>query len=462
VRPAALVALLAAGLVAVAPAAAAPQSPWTAAAAARQELAGVGTSFVLGDPASVAGRLDRAAAATTAALVGRPAKLRHARSALADARTAAAERDARALATATTAVSGLLLQTAYRQTLAAVRRRDLDAARGWLLVREYRPPTRFTRAPTDATAALDALASGRMAAPVAVREVRADLLDTYDALLRDALARLGDAAGRGFAVRTAQSAALAGSYWRIVSAAYRSQRGVAAGQRASAAVAALGSAAAGDMRDVPAALEAVEGSLAGFRAAPLAPDELLRRAGQVERFLRLVPIEYGRGVSDGRVTLAFEIQEAITFRDGAAAALRDVEPALAARDGVATRRLVEIVDRLGATLAAAVRGTAVAAPDRVGAEVDLALGIVEELYPPAWKDAAKTADFDVIAAALDRVQTAAAAGSWSRAEAARLEAYGIFEFGPEQRLRGLAPSLFRRSRATSGTAPVTIRASCSC
>ena len=34
------------------------------------------------------------------------------------------------------------------------------------------------------------------------------------------------------------------------------------------------------------------------------------------------------------------------------------------------------------------------------------------------------------------------AGEYARAEQARLEAYGFFEFGPEQRLRGLAPSLF--------------------
>src|SRR6185436_17415678 len=45
--------------------------------------------------------------------------------------------------------------------------------------------------------------------------------------------------------------------------------------------------------------------------------------------------------------------------------------------------------------------------------------------------------------ALDRVQAAAAAGEWGTAEQARLEAYGVFELGPEQRLRGLAPGLFR-------------------
>ena len=41
------------------------------------------------------------------------------------------------------------------------------------------------------------------------------------------------------------------------------------------------------------------------------------------------------------------------------------------------------------------------------------------------------------------MQAAAASGDWRSAESARIEAYGIFELGPEQRLRGLAPSLFQ-------------------
>ena len=49
----------------------------------------------------------------------------------------------------------------------------------------------------------------------------------------------------------------------------------------------------------------------------------------------------------------------------------------------------------------------------------------------------------MIAATLDQLEAAAAAGECGRAEQARLEAYGVFEFGPEQRLRGLATRLFR-------------------
>ena len=77
------------------------------------------------------------------------------------------------------------------------------------------------------------------------------------------------------------------------------------------------------------------------------PAEQARRAGQLDRFLRLVPIEYDRGVEGTRVTLAFEIQEAISFRDAVAAALADISPELLARDPAATRELTAIVAALG-------------------------------------------------------------------------------------------------------------------
>ena len=82
--------------------------------------------------------------------------------------------------------------------------------------------------------------------------------------------------------------------------------------------------------------------------------------------------------------------------------------------------------------------------EHVSAQTERSLDLIDALYPAAWKEAAAGADFDVIAASLDRLENAARAGSWSRAEQARLEAYGIFELGPEQRLRGIAPSLFQR------------------
>ena len=93
---------------------------------------------------------------------------------------------------------------------------------------------------------------------------------------------------------------------------------------------------------------------------------------------------------------------------------------------------------------AATRGDRVAAPETVDATAAEALRLAETVFPKRWREAAETADFDVIAATLDRVQAAAAQGEWGRAEQARLEAYGVFELGPEQRLRGIAPSVFQK------------------
>ncbi len=158
-----------------------------------------------------------------------------------------------------------------------------------------------------------------------------------------------------------------------------------------------------------------------------------------------MPVEYGRGVADGRVTLAFEIQEAITFRDGAAQAFADLSSVLAKRDPAATARIDELVGGLGEQLAAAAQGRSVAAEESIEATTSEALDLAERIFPEAWLDSGGAADFDVISTSLDGVVGAVRAGEYGKAEQARLEAYAFFEFGPEQRLRGLAPDLFART-----------------
>jgi high-affinity iron transporter len=94
--------------------------------------------------------------------------------------------------------------------------------------------------------------------------------------------------------------------------AYGEQRGIAARRQAEQSFAHLSRLAlANASLDAPRQL--VEEALHNFRAAPLSPAEQARRAGQLLRYLALVPVEYGRGVADGRVTKTLEIQEAVTF-----------------------------------------------------------------------------------------------------------------------------------------------------
>ena len=416
---------------------AASQEPWEAAADVRTTLAEAQRALVLGEPEKAKELVGKAAGQQLGPL-GPAAK-----PGLADATEAVAAEDPVALEIARAATWTAILAEAGSRAVAAAVAGDVAEARAWLLVREFRTPTRFTRPGADGTLALQALEQGRMAAAAAAAAVRADLFDTYQARLRVALEDVAGAAEQDFAVRLAGAASLARGYFAILEDAYAKQRSAAEGDAATGLFEELVAAAqAQDPAALESALGHIDDALEGFRAAPLSEEEQLRRAGQLQRFLALVPIEYGRGVDDGRVTLDFEIQEAVTFRDGAAQALGDLEHLLAEQNAQDTKRLGEILDGLSADLAAAARQDAVADPDDIQAATDEALGIIDSLYPDQWKEAGATADFDVISATLDRLEGAIAAGQFAQAEQARLEAYAFFEFGPEQRLRGLASGLF--------------------
>jgi high-affinity iron transporter len=418
-------------------ASAASPEPWETSADVRTRLAEAQRALVLGEPAAARRLVRNAAALDLGPLraVARPG--------LAAAEEAVARRDPVALEIARAETWTAILGEAARRALAATAAGDVETARAWLLVREFRKPTRFTRPGADATLALAALEEGRLAADAAAGAVRADLLDTYQARLRAALETVSAAGGEGFDISRSGAAALARGYFEVLSDAYVEQRSAADEAEAAAAFEDLAEAARhGDDAAVTAAQARIEAALEGFRAAPLSEEEELRRAGQLERFLALVPIEYARGVEDGRVTLDFEIQEAVTFRDGAAQAFGDLQHQLARAGEEETRRLGELLDILAVDLAAAARRDAVAHPDEVQGATDEALELIEALYPEEWKEAGATADFDVISATLDRLEAAMAAGQFGQAEQARLEAYAFFEFGPEQRLRGLANDLF--------------------
>ena len=416
--------------------------PWQDASTARLALTDAEAAIALGDPGAVRAGVSEARAATTRLLAGRPADLAAARTAFSSADSSVARLDAAGLASARATIWTIVLAAAFDESVKAARRGDVADARAWLLVREFRPPTRFSRAAADGTLALDRLAKGSIGPGAAATAVRADLLDTYDARIRMTLDALTEAEQLRFDASRAEAGAAVLGYWAILGPVYREQRGVAAWRATTADVRRLATLArtGGGLDD---ALGRVNRRLEGFRSAPLSDDETLRRAGQLDRFVRLVAIEYGRGVTNGEVTKDFEIQEAITFRDGAASAFADLEPVLLGRDPAATRRVKGALKGLATVLVKASRGGGAAAPEAVDATVAAAVDDLADLYPSSWKAAAGTADFDVIAAALDRMQAAAASGDWGAAESARIEAYGIFELGPEQRLRGLAPSLFQ-------------------
>lgn len=377
----------------------------------------------------------------TAPLVeGAPTADQRVREGLTAAQAAVESGDAVALAVARTQVWTGLLDGAQQLVVQAANVGEVETAQQWLAVREFRHATRFSRPNADATLALAGLRNGTLALEEALTAVQADLLDTYQARMTEALHDLTAADEQGFAMRRAEHAALAQGYFTILLPAYQDQRDAATATAASAAFAALTDAAQSGQPLATATAKVTE-ALSGFRAAPLNPAEQQRRAGQLLRFLALVPVEYGRGVRNGVVTTDLEIREAITFRSGAEAAFRDLETLLAASDPDQTAAAAALFGELDEHLSAAGAHTTVADPAAIQATTDQLLALLQSIMPAAWLQGDRNADFDVIATALDGMETAVREGQYALAESARLEAYAILESGPEAKLTAFAPQM---------------------
>lgn len=355
-------------------------------------------------------------------------------------RQALQNEDPAAFAAARSQTWTAILAGSYAIVAEAIQTEQLPLARAWLLVREFRTASRFTRANADATRALHDLTNGEMDAATALQFLRADLFDTYQARLDEALRDLGTAHANNFAVRRGELAALAQGYFIILSPAYAEQRGGQALSSARAVFADLVTAAlAGHSIEDP--LASAKSALVDFRAAPLSPEEEARRAGQLLRYVNLIAVEYGRGVTGGRITKQFEIQEAVTFHEASLAAFADLRGLLAKIDLVATQEAEVLLESIGTDLRSTNAGDAVASPGDLRAAADELLKTLEALMPAQWKQNNTAGDFDVIASMLDQMESALRAGDYAAAESARLEAYAIMESGPEARLMTIDPNL---------------------
>ena len=405
-------------------------TPATLAETVRSNLVDAQLGLML-SPASARAPLQKAQAAYAELGLARlePAAHTRAEAALTKAKQSVSKGDEAAFAAAKAQLWAALLDAGFRRTVGAIQQGDPEAASSWLVLREFRQATRFSRPDADATLALREWQAGTLPKAQALETVRADLLDTYGARLEETLADVNAASAQNFSVRTAEAAALAKGYFAILTPSFRAQRGAAALDEAQSAFTGL---TRGDVAPVQAAL-------AGFRAAPLAPDEQARRAGQLFRFLSLVPVEYGRAIRGGEVAVDLEIREAISFHEAATAAFADLQSVLSTRDAAATERAAELFTGLTQTLDDASKHTAVAAPDAVRKNVQTLTETLQGVMPAAWLRQNSAADFDVIEEALSQLEAAVATGAYAQAESSRIEAYAILESGPEAKLTAFAP-----------------------
>ena len=428
-----------------APADGGPIAPWKAAEQVRASLFDAQTALLLDQaPEASVGAAREAFERGLERELERtdPRAAADARAALARAATALAGGDETGLAAARGSLVAALRRGAYAATLEAVEASDVATARRWILVRDFRQATRYTRPGVDATAALDALEAGEIAPGAAALQVRKDLLDAYQARLGDYLAEAEREAERGFGPALAESAALVRGYWLILAEEYLEQRGGPAEREADRAFVDLVDAAGdADPGRFAAATQAVEKRLDGFTAAPFTAEEQARRAAQLTRFVDLIPVEYDHGTEDGRVTIPFELQEMLAFIDAADSALTDLEGELDERDPEAAASVERDLERLRTIANDANEGRSVAALEQVEALEGEVSGTLDAVFPEEWKQSTDEADYDLVDISLDQMEAAISAGEYEQAEQARLSAYALFEFGPEIKLKAFDPQL---------------------
>ncbi len=428
-----------------APAGAASPPPWQAADQIRAELFEAQTGLLFGERDD--GAIDRAEAQLSGELrhglaASAPAELAEIEASLTSARKAVGELDEVGLATARGEIVAALRRGALAVAVDAAAAGDAAKARTWMQIRDFRKTTRFTRPGVDGIVALEALAGEEITPHEAVLQIKKDLLDTFQARLLTNLDEAQQAAERDFDGRFAETAAIVRGYWRAIAPEFGEQRGAAerrATNRDFVRLAAAGASA--NAKAFEAARERVEADLEGFTAAPLTPEEQVNRASQLERFEALVPKEFDKGTSDGRVTVPFEVQEAVAFMDGVEAAFSDLEPFLLAIDPAAVERIKDAHAEMRADVDNAQQGKSVAAQEDLEAAQERSSAEVERISPQEWSEGGDEADYELVDISLDQLEAAAGAGQYQTAEQARLAAYGFFEFGPELKLRAFDTQL---------------------
>src|SRR4051812_6488318 len=278
-----LASLAAAAALLLVPASAhAADAPWQEAGRVTDGLFDAQTELVLDGPDAAAKDTRRASSAYDGDLrdmlrEADPAADETIASGLSAAAAAVRTGDQTALAAARGSVRAGLFRGAYSVITEATARGDAATAKRWLLLREYRTATRFTRPGAHATLALDQLARGKLSPTAATQAVKKDLLDAYQARLRELLDDARDGIKNDFPARRAEAAAQAAGYFAILTPRYKEDRGAAAATQASEVFAALPQAGDG----LAPALDQADAALEGFTAAPFTPEEAARRAQQL-------------------------------------------------------------------------------------------------------------------------------------------------------------------------------------
>jgi high-affinity iron transporter len=358
------------------------------------------------------------------------------RQALVEAEAAAQHGDTAALADARGRVWTGLLHGAYEITLQATAAGNTDAADEWARLREFRTATRVSLVNNPAAAAIGTLSEGQLAQEAAAAIVGDDLRDAYFFRLRETLNELDTAIADEYPSRAAEWASLVEGYYLIIQDDYRAKQD----EEAAAQLAALLTQIRREIQDqnwqaADATLDQIEALVQRYQPVELNAQDIQQKSQLLYIFTDLVYIEYRDGVRNGRITIETEYREAITFREQAEITYQELRPVIEAADPHQAERLGVLLTEMELVM------LRYGDSDEVHAQSEEALTIIEATLGDQAAASGDVGLFTATHALLDQLIVAIEQGDYANAEQLRIQAYAVYDFGPELRLLGVAPAL---------------------
>ena len=325
-----------------------------------------------------------------------------------------------------------LLNASYQITLEAIASGDVDIANNWLAFREYRQATRVTIVLNPSANAMKSLSQGDITVEEVIPIVENDLGDAYYFRLRQALAELESALDTDYPIRSAEWLGQMQGYFSIFAADYTEQIGKTIAPDILDEIEAL--IVAGDLDTARDMTTAFRDAIADYQPITFSDSQIAERGQLLYIFTDLVYIEYKDGVRNGEITIPIEYQEANTFLAQARSTFEELRPTMLDSNAEETEELEILFDELQATL------DELGSVDVVRERVELGKTIISNNLPLDLENGT-AATFTIVNALLDDVEASIADKRYRDAENTRLQAYALFDFGPEQRLLAFQPDL---------------------
>lgn len=330
-----------------------------------------------------------------------------------------------------------LLHVGEAMTLKALEKGDGQSANSWLRLRDPHPSASTSSTRADANGEILALIAGQRQAPDVYSIVQAELMDTYQSRLRDTLTVADESLAPDAALTLAEQTGLAAGYFEIVASAYAADKGEDARKALQAdfdqLVTAVG---ANDIATYKTIRPKIDAALADFNAAPITDLELSRAAGKMMRYLMLVPMEYDKGIKDGKIIDNEQYEEAVGYLQQGRLAYNQLKPELDKRlpltgDDPVRAQLEVISGQLNQF----------AAPTDVQNSTYALLETVGSRLPVAWRSLDSQSDIEAIRAVLMQVKQQVESGDYVSALKTCVAAYGIMQQTMGQKLLGFAPEV---------------------